>query len=91
MNNLNCHSCPVAHRKIRGCQGFNQPKNLLGVKVDRCPVKVVPGYVFEYITAYTFYKNKMLPNDGGYMEQPVKFIESMLILEKAVTNVRTKP
>lgn len=37
-----------------------------------------------------FYQKGFLPNAGGWMEQPVKFISAMEIIDKELNRIRTE-
>ena len=51
-------------------------------KLDRCPiVSITDARIFNYITAYNRYNKGFLPNEGGWLEQPYKFIAIIDIIE----------
>ena len=55
-----------------------------------CPVKKINPTAFEYLRGYLFYKNKILPNSGGWMDQPKKFIRAMEIIEVEMIKIKEK-
>lgn len=57
-------------------------RELAGIKVDRCPLKIIPPIVWEYIQAYHLFKNGFLPNGEGWLKEPAKFISIMNLIEK---------
>lgn len=42
------------------------------------------------LTAYREYRNGFLPNDGGWLDQPMKFGSAMEIIEAAHAKVSEK-
>ena len=54
-------------------------------KLKRCPLKEITQEGLEYIQAYKFYKNGLLPIPGGWINQAQPFIEAMGIIETEVT------
>jgi hypothetical protein len=47
---------------------------------SRCPRALVTEKSFEYLNAYFFFEKGYLPNPGGWMDQPVKFIEAIVVM-----------
>ena len=52
---------------------------------QRCPGSIVTRQSYEYIAAYNWREKGFLPNPGGWMEQPAKFVEAMGIIEREIT------
>lgn len=50
-------------------------------KLKRCPIKEVTSEGLEYLEAYKFYKNGLLPMPGGWLDQAQTFIEAIRIIE----------
>ena len=46
-----------------------------------CPLKLVNPLSRLYIKWFTHYKNKLFPLEGTLLDQPVKYIEAMFIIE----------
>ncbi len=49
-----------------------------------CPLKIITKQSWEYIKFYTFFEKGFLPNKGGILEQPAKFLDIMSIIEKFI-------
>ena len=81
---LDCRTCTRVQKLERGCiQDSLIPEawELDDWKFSRCPKKVVTRQSYEFILAYNFYKGGFLPNPGGWMQQPVKFIEAVMLID----------
>lgn len=81
-NNLNCRHCNKQIKEVRGCNGFAEPKEIEGIMVNQCPLKEVTTRSWLYIEAYNQYKNGFLPNNGGWLKQPMKFINAISLIDK---------
>lgn len=96
---INCHSCPTAYKVQRGCIDEIPEYRIPGIGLDhvmikRCPRFYATGHDLLMLSAYREYRNGYLPNDGGWLDQPMRFIDSMEIIEAAVAKVteqRDKP
>jgi hypothetical protein len=42
------------------------------------------------LEAYAMYKNGYLPNAGGWMDQPTRFIESVFVIESYIKKLQVK-
>lgn len=43
---------------------------------------------FGFIKAFGHYKNGLLPNAGGWLEQPAEYIEAMEIIENVIERIK---
>ena len=79
---LHCRDCDDILKKERGCikQG-SVPFILETGIIYHCPIKDITIASWEYLQAYPFYKNGMLPNGGGFNNESQKYIEAMLFLD----------
>jgi len=68
----------------------NSVWNFNGEEFTGCPVRKLNPQIFEYLRAYMFYKNKILPNSGGWIDQPRKFIKAMEIIEVEMIRIKEK-
>ncbi len=50
-------------------------------KFNRCPIKEVTSEGLEYLEAYKFYKNGVLPMQSGWLNQAQTFIQAIRIIE----------
>lgn len=87
MNGLDCHKCTDQLKVARGC---NERRMLLieGYEINKCPMKYAGEKEFGFIKAYGHYKNGLLPNAGGWLEQPADFVEAMEIIENVVERIK---
>ena len=42
----------------------------------------------EYLNAFFFFGKGYLPNAGGWLDQPAKFVQAMVVIEREVARVR---
>ena len=42
----------------------------------------------DYVRAYIFFQNGYLPNSGGWLDQSVKFIDAVEIIETEISKIR---
>ena len=42
----------------------------------------------EYLRAYFFFEKGYLPNAGGWLDQPAKFVQAMVVIEREVARAR---
>lgn len=89
---INCHSCPTAYKVQRGCLSEIPAHRIPGIGLDdtmltRCPRFYPGGAELLMLAAYREYRNGYLPNTGGWLDQPMRFIEGMEIVEAAVARV----
>jgi hypothetical protein len=57
---------------------------------SRCPRSLVTIKSIEYLNAYIFFTKGFLPNPGGWLEQPLKFIQAMRLIEQEIIKLREK-
>lgn len=48
-------------------------------QVTRCPALCI-AEIDDVLSAYNMYKNGFLPNEGGWLNQPVKFEQTMVLI-----------
>jgi len=88
---LSCHDCNETQKKFRGCNSTPvQPYLVDGKPLDRCPAKIIPQEVNEYIRYYSYYKKGHLFFPGGIMKQPAKLLQIFDIFESAEVDNREK-
>ena len=88
---LDCHKCSDAQKIERGCEENSPIHDVwkLGEwEFSRCPITIATNQSFEYIRAYIYREKGYLPNQGGWLDQPVKFIEAMEIIENELSKIR---
>ena len=71
-------------KEINGCEKDSTvgERWIIGqYQLKRCPIKEVTSEGLEYLEAYKFYKNGVLPMQGGWLNQSQSFIEAIRIIE----------
>lgn len=89
-NGLNCQSCIEQFKKLRNCDGTGKPYVAEGIEVDRCPVKIVSVQSMIYVEAYKYYAAGQFPFSGTYLEQPLKYMEAMKLIDGIVYQEQVK-
>lgn len=88
---LDCQACSDALKTERGCDEDSPIEGVWKLKdweFRRCPRKIVTRISIEYLNAYLFYEKGYLPNPGGWLEQPLKFIQVVRIIEREAAKLR---
>ena len=87
---LDCRRCTPELKIDYGCE---KDSFIPGVwklnewEFQRCPLRLITSQSIEYIRAYKFFSKGYLPNPGGWLEQPVKFITAMEIIERELDKI----
>lgn len=55
--------------------------------VYRCPIKLVNPLSWQYIRAYTFYKNKMLPAGKGWLDESDRYLDAMILISNELNRM----
>lgn len=55
---------------------------------QRCPLKLITLESIEYLKAYQLFDKGYLPNAGGWVEQPAKFLDAMVIISAEIQKVK---
>ncbi len=88
---LNCQSCNDAQKIFRGCNGNGKLTFKYEDKViDVCPRRLVTHQTSEYVQQYYWFKRKMLPFPGSWMQHPAKLIDIFTILESKEIDMQDK-
>ena len=90
LNGLDCQKCNKQLRKVRGCEELDEPIEIEGIEVDRCPKKLITMQSSMMLEAYSQFKAGFLPNNGGSLNQPIKFSEAMRVIEAAIERLERK-
>ncbi len=84
---LDCRKCTEILKIERGCTIDSPIPGKWQINewiFQRCPVRLVTRQSVEYLRAYRMFDRGYLPNQGGWLEQPAKFIEAMEVIEREV-------
>ena len=87
---LNCQKCSDGVKEINGCEKdstMGERWEVGSYKLTRCPLKILTIEGMEYMEAYRFYKNGILPMSGGWLDQAQTFIEVIGIIEAEIGKV----
>jgi hypothetical protein len=77
----------------RGCEEDSPIEGVWKLKdweFRRCPRKLVTRASIEYLNAYLFFEKGYLPNPGGWLDQPLKFIQAIKIIEREIALAKEK-
>lgn len=77
MEGLDCHKCSTQNKQMRGCKEDVAPQNIVGFRVTRCPLRYATYGDVTALQVYREYNAGFLPNEGGWLDQPMKF--SMIV------------
>lgn len=79
-----CQSnCNQGVRQLRGCDNELNPFWVEGYQITTlCHKKWVDSKTQFYLRAYFEYKNGYLPNAGGWLDQPIKFGQVIILIDK---------
>jgi len=91
VNDLNCLKCNKQIQKIRGCDEKGQEVTIEGFTVDRCPLRFIGQDTLEQMNAYYCWKRNILPQGTGWLQQPMKFLNLMMIIEGLIDKFMEKP
>lgn len=82
LNGLDCRACPEPIQAVRGCKKEVPQQNIAGFQLTRCPLTEIDGITLEYLTAYFEYNRGFLPNAGGWLDQPMKVMQAIRLIEE---------
>jgi hypothetical protein len=87
---LDCHKCNDGIKLINGCYEEVPSTNFEfeGEMLKRCPLKLVSNTSKRFLRFYQFMEKGFLPNPGGILDQPNRFLEAMSILNDTVAKVQ---
>ncbi len=57
-------------------------------RLKRCPIKEVTQEGLEYLEAYKFYKNGVLPIAGGWLNQTQSFTEAVMLIDAEIIKIK---
>lgn len=75
---------------LRGCENEVHPRVIEGFQVSRCPLQLIT--FSETIALQTFkeYQAGYLPNDGGWLDQPMKFSAIIQLIDGIARRLEEK-
>lgn len=86
INGVDCRTCFSGMQKQRGCNEPTKDAIKIGrFTTHKCPRSYAKGVVLNYIDAYQYYKNGLLPNEGTYLKQPAKYLQAMNIIASVIS------
>jgi len=90
---LECRRCTNEQRIERGC---DEDSPIPGYwkfdefETNRCPVRLVTKNSLRLIEAFLYFKQGLLPNAGGWMDQPAKLFEAFEVIEAESRKIQDK-
>jgi len=85
---LDCHSCDEHLKRERGCDAEGiLPWRIGSETYTRCPKKLITAESWQYLQAFGFYKNGIMPHGKGWRREPQKFLDAMSIIENEVAKI----
>jgi hypothetical protein len=82
-HNVDCSNCQPVFQTARGCVSDRQyPLIVEGFETLRCPASFYNNSVGEYLQAYAQFKAGFLPESGGWLDQPIKFLDVMSLIDR---------
>lgn len=88
---LDCHKCSDAGKLERGCETDSPIPGMWKLndwEFARCPRKLVARKSVDYLSAYFFFTKGYLPNPGGWLDQPAKLIDALILIEREIMKVK---
>lgn len=83
-NEVDCRKCNSQLKEIRGCVKDRPPIEIAGETITRCPLVYIGDIERFYLQAYYEYEKGYLPNDGGWLEQPIRFSQVIRLIERLI-------
>lgn len=92
MNGLDCRKCNNQLKETRGCGKEVESFTIgdVGITVNRCPMHYCDDFCFAYMHAYFEYTKGYLPNEGGWLDQPMKFSRVIVYMDKLIDGLEAK-
>ena len=89
---FDCRFCNDAQKKERGCiEKAHYPVfDLDGEQFFSCPVKMMTKTTGRMLRMYKFFKDGFLPNCGGVLEQPQRFLDAIQIIDSELSEIEEK-
>ena len=82
---LDCQTCTDGKKVEKGCEKDSPIHGRWQIddwKFSRCPLKMITRQSMQYIKAYNMFDKGYLPNAGGWLNQPVKFLMAINVIEE---------
>lgn len=91
-HSYDCNNCPEQRQKAMGC---HEPVKRTLFRVDgedihRCPIKLIPNYINEILSLYSYYSKGHLPYNTGILDIPNVLYESFLIIDNKLAEHKRK-
>lgn len=73
-------------KEARDCEGKRTIK-ILGYEAVGCPARYLSMLAYEYMACYANWQRGMLPNSGGWLDQPMKLTQAIDIVASVVGKI----
>lgn len=79
-------------KRLYGCNGGTSTFTFeMGrYKVVGCPYRQIRPLAYAYIRAFNRFDKGLLPNRGGWLEQPAKFNDAVDIIQREMAEIHKK-
>lgn len=61
---------------------------IAGYQISRCPVRLTRSIDRAYLQFYGEWKKGVLPNAGGSLDQPMKFLQIMTLIDNVLIRLQ---
>ena len=88
---LDCQACDAELKRERGCEGQSVVAwHLDGKVLRRCPLTLVTDTSWALLTAYSLYKQGILPSGQGWLKETQKYVSAMIHIENQVAKAEAE-
>lgn len=89
-NDTSCQKCNEQIKELRGCEREISPVRLIGtdITVTRCPMSYITAKEELYLELYLQWEKGYLPNAGGWLDQPFKYAQAMILIDNLIGTFR---
>lgn len=87
---LNCQECNEGLKRFRGCweDVAETEFEFEGEILKRCPLQLITPTSKRFLRFYQFMEKGFLPNPGGILDQPNRFLEAMAVLNDTIAKIQ---
>ncbi len=86
---MNCQKCNEERRQYCSYEK-EECWELKGTQYKGCPFKYIKKQSLNFMTAFKFYRQGYLPNEGGWLCQSAKLMDAFRVIEKELAEIEAK-
>jgi len=91
MNGVDCQYCTATIKKVRGCEEpRDAPAKIGKYETYYCPRTYMDGKISVWIEAFNQYKNGFFPSGTGWLEQSMKLLQTINLIESLIEEFSKK-